>query len=88
MRIIGGDARGRTIVAPAGAKTRPTQDYVRESLFNIIRWDIEEAPERVRSRWRHSAAAQRKPCWSIRIGLHARRFVKIWKPHALAKNAD
>ena len=43
MRIIGGDARGRTIVAPAGVKTRPTQDYVRESLFNIIRWDIEEA---------------------------------------------
>lgn len=44
MRIIGGDARGRTIVAPAGAKTRPTQDYVRESLFNIIRWDVEDAP--------------------------------------------
>ena len=43
MRIIGGDARGRTIIAPAGAKTRPTQDYVRESLFNIIRWDIEDA---------------------------------------------
>lgn len=34
---------GRTIVAPAGAKTRPTQDYVRESLFNIIRWDVEDA---------------------------------------------
>ena len=43
MRIIGGQARGRAIVAPAGEKTRPTQDYVRESLFNIIRWDIEEA---------------------------------------------
>lgn len=43
MRIIGGDARGRTLVAPAGAKTRPTQDYVRESLFNIIRWDVEDA---------------------------------------------
>lgn len=43
MRIIGGQARGRSIVAPAGNKTRPTQDYVRESLFNIIRWDLEEA---------------------------------------------
>ena len=43
MRIIGGLARGRTLVAPPGAKTRPTQDYVRESLFNIIRWDVEEA---------------------------------------------
>lgn len=28
---------------PGGAKTRPTQDYVRESLFNIIRWDVEDA---------------------------------------------
>lgn len=43
MRIIGGQARGRTIVAPAGAKTRPTQDYVRESLFNILRWDVPQA---------------------------------------------
>ena len=43
MRIIGGTARGRTIVAPPGEKTRPTQDYVRESLFNIIRWDVADA---------------------------------------------
>ncbi|MGN0995541.1 MAG: 16S rRNA (guanine(966)-N(2))-methyltransferase RsmD [Candidatus Ventricola sp.] len=43
MRIIGGQARGRTLVAPAGMKTRPTQDYVRESLFNIIRWELDGA---------------------------------------------
>jgi len=43
VRIIAGTARGRSIVAPAGEKTRPTQDYVRESLFNIIRWDIADA---------------------------------------------
>lgn len=43
MRIIGGLARGRTLVAPPGEKTRPTQDYVRESLFNIIRWDVRGA---------------------------------------------
>lgn len=43
MRIIGGLARGRTLVAPPGMKTRPTQDYVRESLFNIIRWDVQDA---------------------------------------------
>ena len=36
MRIIAGEARGRTLVAPAGQNTRPTQDYVRESLFNIL----------------------------------------------------
>lgn len=40
MRIIGGQARGRTLVAPAGERTRPTQDYVRESLFNILREDV------------------------------------------------
>ncbi len=43
MRIIGGQARGRSIIAPPGEKTRPTQDYVRESLFNIIRWEIADA---------------------------------------------
>lgn len=43
MRIISGTARGRTLVAPAGEKTRPTQDKVRESLFNIIRWDVMDA---------------------------------------------
>ena len=43
MRIIGGHARGRTLVAPSGDKTRPTQDYVRESLFNILRGALEDA---------------------------------------------
>ena len=43
MRIISGTARGRTLVAPAGERTRPTQDKVRESLFNIIRWDVQDA---------------------------------------------
>ena len=36
MRIIAGEARGRTLTAPPGSGTRPTQDYVRESLFNIL----------------------------------------------------
>lgn len=43
MRIIGGTARGRSLIAPAGEKTRPTLDFVRESLFNIIRWDVQDA---------------------------------------------
>lgn len=43
MRIISGTARGRSLVAPAGEKTRPTLDFVRESLFNIIRWDLQDA---------------------------------------------
>ena len=40
MRIIAGIARGRTLLAPKGLNTRPTQDYVRESLFNIIQQDV------------------------------------------------
>ena len=39
MRIIGGEARGRTLLAPRGQTTRPTQDYVRESLFNILQFE-------------------------------------------------
>lgn len=40
MRIIGGEARGRTLIAPSGNVTRPTQDYVRESLFNILQGTV------------------------------------------------
>ena len=43
MRIIAGEARGRTLLAPKGMDTRPTQDYVRESLFNILRLQLEQA---------------------------------------------
>lgn len=36
MRIVAGAFRGRTLVAPRGATTRPTSDRVREALFSII----------------------------------------------------
>jgi 16S rRNA (guanine966-N2)-methyltransferase len=36
MRIVGGTARGRTLVAPAGRRTRPTADRVREAVFNAL----------------------------------------------------
>lgn len=36
MRIVAGSARGRRLVAPAGAETRPTSDRIRESIFNIL----------------------------------------------------
>lgn len=36
MRIIAGEARGRRLTAPAGSKTRPTADRVREAIFNVI----------------------------------------------------
>lgn len=43
MRIIAGSARGRTLIAPSGNTTRPTQDKVRESLFNILQFRVQGA---------------------------------------------
>jgi 16S rRNA (guanine966-N2)-methyltransferase len=36
MRIVGGEARGRSLKAPEGAETRPTSDRAREAVFNIL----------------------------------------------------
>lgn len=36
MRIIGGTLKGRLIEPPANLRARPTTDYARESLFNIL----------------------------------------------------
>lgn len=36
MRIIGGRHRGRRINPPANLKARPTTDFAREGLFNIL----------------------------------------------------
>jgi 16S rRNA (guanine(966)-N(2))-methyltransferase RsmD len=36
MRIIAGKYKGRVLKSPAGVKTRPTSDRLRETLFNII----------------------------------------------------
>lgn len=36
MRIIGGKYKGRKIIPVSGLKARPTTDFARESLFNIL----------------------------------------------------
>lgn len=41
MRVISGTARGRRLGELKGSETRPTTDRVKESLFNIIQFDIE-----------------------------------------------
>ena len=43
MRIITGSARGRRLVSPEGYDVRPTTDKVKESLFNIIQFDLDGA---------------------------------------------
>ncbi len=41
MRIISGSARGRRLKELQGMETRPTTDKVKESLFNIIQFELE-----------------------------------------------
>lgn len=41
MRVITGEARGRRLREPEGMDIRPTTDKVKESIFNIIQFDIE-----------------------------------------------
>ncbi len=36
MRVVAGEFKGRRLVAPRGARTRPTADRVREALFSIL----------------------------------------------------
>jgi 16S rRNA (guanine(966)-N(2))-methyltransferase RsmD len=36
MRVISGLYRGRILRSPAGLKTRPTSDRLRETLFNVL----------------------------------------------------
>ena len=43
MRIISGSARGRKLFSPEGMDVRPTTDKVKESLFNIIQFELSGA---------------------------------------------
>lgn len=36
MRIVSGEFRGKTLVAPRGEATRPTSDRARQAIFNIL----------------------------------------------------
>lgn len=40
MRVISGTAKGHKLQTPEGLDTRPTTDRVKESLFNIIAYDL------------------------------------------------
>ena len=42
MRVIAGDAKGKTLHMVPGKDTRPITDKVKESLFNILAWRIPE----------------------------------------------
>ena len=40
MRVIAGSARRMRLVTPQGLDTRPTQDIIKETLFNMIQFDL------------------------------------------------
>ena len=40
MRVIAGTARSMPLKTPTGNDTRPTQDIIKETLFNIIQFDV------------------------------------------------
>lgn len=43
MRIIGGKAKGTKLYTLEGENTRPTLDRVRESLFNILQFNLQDS---------------------------------------------
>ena len=43
MRVISGKAKGKKLSSLEGLNTRPTLDRVKEALFNIIQFDIEDS---------------------------------------------
>lgn len=43
MRIIGGKAKGTKLYTLEGENTRPTLDRVRESLFNILQFKLQDS---------------------------------------------
>lgn len=43
MRVISGNLRGTKLYSLEGLETRPTLDRVKESLFNIINFDVKDS---------------------------------------------
>lgn len=43
MRVISGSAKGTALFSLNGTSTRPTSDFVKENLFNIIQNDVYDA---------------------------------------------
>jgi 16S rRNA (guanine966-N2)-methyltransferase len=43
LRIIAGELKGRKLQSVRGTKTRPTADRIREAIFNILAFQIQES---------------------------------------------
>ncbi len=43
MRVISGTARGKKLISLEGIETRPTLDRVKESMFNILQFELKDS---------------------------------------------
>ena len=43
MRVVAGTARGTVLKTPDGMLTRPTADRVKEAVFSILHFDVQDA---------------------------------------------
>ena len=43
MRVVAGTARGTVLKTPEGMLTRPTADRVKEAVFSILHFDVQDA---------------------------------------------
>lgn len=43
MRVITGKARGRRLISPEGMDVRPTTDKVKECMFSIIQFELQDS---------------------------------------------
>lgn len=43
MRVVAGTARGTVLKTPDGMLTRPTADRVKEAVFSIVHFDVQDA---------------------------------------------
>jgi len=83
MRIIGGRLKGKTIFPPMGYKARPTTDFAREGLFNILDNEYEFADLKVLDLFGGTGAiayefASRgaERVWSVEMSRDNARFIK------------
>lgn len=43
MKVVAGSVRGFNLVVPAGKNTRPTSNRIKETLFNILQWEVPDS---------------------------------------------
>lgn len=83
MRIIGGRLKGKTIFPPMGYKARPTTDFAREGLFNVLGNEYEFEDLKVLDLFGGTGAvayefASRGAAhvWSVEMNRDNARFIK------------